>query len=63
VIGYHFFLMPSHDKTPSVDSSSQVEPPKVLIPACGALCDIFWWARRNRPAEEQAASPLKDETP
>ena len=42
---------------------SVIEPPKIYIPACGTLCDIFWWARRNPPAEEQAASPLKDETP
>jgi len=23
------------------------EPPKVYIAACGALCDVFWWARRR----------------
>ncbi len=23
------------------------EPPKLYFPACGALCDIFWWARRS----------------
>jgi hypothetical protein len=22
------------------------EPPHLYLPACGALCDIFWWARR-----------------
>jgi hypothetical protein len=22
------------------------EPPKLFLPACGALCDVFWWARR-----------------
>jgi hypothetical protein len=22
------------------------EPPKLFLPACGALCDLFWWARR-----------------
>jgi hypothetical protein len=31
-----------------------VEPPKVYLPACGALCDIFWWARRSSPGEEPA---------
>jgi hypothetical protein len=23
------------------------EPPKLYLPACGALCDIFWWARSS----------------
>jgi hypothetical protein len=23
------------------------EPPKLYVPACGALCDILWWARRS----------------
>lgn len=27
--------------------STADEPPKLYLPACGALCDIFWWARRN----------------
>jgi hypothetical protein len=31
-----------------------VEPPKIYLPACGALCDIFWWARRSSPGEEPA---------
>jgi hypothetical protein len=22
------------------------EPPALFLPACGALCDVFWWARR-----------------
>ena len=22
------------------------EPPTLFLPACGALCDVFWWARR-----------------
>jgi hypothetical protein len=54
--------MPSDPKKQIVPAPV-VEPPKIYIPACGTLCDIFWWARRNPPAEEQAASPLKDETP
>ncbi|HLX38200.1 MAG TPA: hypothetical protein VKR29_10375 [Candidatus Binataceae bacterium] len=30
------------------------QPPTVYIPACGALCDVFWWARRSpsTPPEE-----------
>jgi hypothetical protein len=39
------------------------EPPKIYLATCGALCDIFWWARRNPPAEDQATPPVKDETP
>ena len=27
-------------------SARPAEPPKIYIPACGVLCDIFWWARR-----------------
>jgi hypothetical protein len=23
------------------------EPPKLYLPACGALCDILWWAGRG----------------
>jgi hypothetical protein len=26
------------------------EPPAAWIPACGVLCDMFWWARRDVPA-------------
>jgi hypothetical protein len=24
-----------------------VDRPTVYIPACGTLCDTFWWARRS----------------
>lgn len=23
------------------------EPPKLYLPACGALCDILWWVGRS----------------
>jgi hypothetical protein len=36
--------------------STHVEPPKIYHAACGALCDIFWWARRDPPAEDPAAT-------
>jgi hypothetical protein len=41
------------------------EPPKIYIPACGVLCDVFWWARRDPPTEQPASIPAKtkDETP
>jgi hypothetical protein len=47
--------MPSdnENKTAAPDASTSTEPPKIYIPACGTLCDIFWWARRNPPAEPQ----------
>lgn len=54
--------MSPDDKSASRDTS-HVEPPKIYNPACGALCDIFWWARRDPPAEGQTAPPVKDETP
>jgi len=28
-----------------VASSEASEPPAHYVPACGVLCDIFWWAR------------------
>jgi hypothetical protein len=43
--------MPPDPKTPAPDSSTPVEPLKIYLPACGVLCDIFWWARRN-PSDE-----------
>ncbi|HSU90844.1 MAG TPA: hypothetical protein VLI44_05315 [Sporolactobacillaceae bacterium] len=36
--------------TPADASVDRVEPPKVYLPACGALVDIFWWARRTPDA-------------
>jgi hypothetical protein len=32
--------------TPPNSTGEHVEPPRVYLPACGALVDIFWWARR-----------------
>jgi hypothetical protein len=54
--------MTPEDKNAARDTSN-AEPPEIYIPACGALCDIFWWARRNPPAEPPALPPVKDETP
>jgi hypothetical protein len=56
----NYNCMPS-DSEKKIDIS--VEPPKIYIPACGALCDIFWWARRNPSGEKQVPPPVKDETP
>jgi hypothetical protein len=51
--------MPSEPEKKTVTA----EPPKIYIPACGVLCDVFWWARRDPPAEPAAPIPSKDETP
>jgi hypothetical protein len=31
---------------------SSTDPPKAYIPACGTLCDAFWWARRSSVPEK-----------
>ena len=51
--------MPSEPEKKTVAT----EPPKIYIPACGVLCDVFWWARRDPTAEQPAPIPAKDETP
>jgi hypothetical protein len=52
-----------NDHTAPVIRPAQVEPPKIYLAACGALCDIFWWARRDPDADESAPPPAKIETP
>jgi len=47
------------DKTAAPDSAppaTRAEPPKIYVAACGVLCDLFWWARRNSP--DAAPHPL-----
>jgi hypothetical protein len=36
------------------DAGSVVEPPAAYIPACGTLCDAFWWARRSPDREKSS---------
>jgi len=36
------------------ESGSSTDPPKVYIPACGTLCDAFWWARRSSDSKKSA---------
>ncbi len=31
-------------------AAQSAEPLALYFPSCGALCDVFWWARRTRPA-------------
>lgn len=44
----------NENKTAAPDGSTPTEPPKIYFAACGTLCDIFWWARRNPPTDGQA---------
>ena len=56
---------PNLGRAPMSDSDDQkipppathTEPPKVYLATCGVLCDVFWWARRDPPAEETAPAP------
>jgi len=41
----------------SRDQKYPTEPPKVIWPACGAFCDIFWWTRREPKRVESPKSP------
>jgi hypothetical protein len=48
--------MPDLEQTPTAAdvprADSQMDPalpPTAYIPACGTLCDAFWWARPSRP--------------
>jgi hypothetical protein len=51
--------MPTEKEIPAAPA----EPPKIYIPACGVLCDVFWWARRDPSAEAPAPIPAKDQIP
>jgi hypothetical protein len=33
---------------PRVGMPEDKETPALLIPACGVLCDAFWWARNRK---------------
>jgi hypothetical protein len=33
----------------ALTESERGEAPIAYIPACGTLCDAFWWARRSDP--------------
>ncbi|MGA6970729.1 MAG: hypothetical protein WBY93_03800 [Candidatus Binatus sp.] len=58
--------MPADDKTAAPDCSTPstpAEPPRIYFAACGAMCDIFWWARRIPPGDEPQPLPVKDEIP
>jgi hypothetical protein len=48
-----------HSKSDQTKNDQSSEPPKIYVPACGVLCDIFWWARRDPSSEEPAPLPVK----
>jgi len=43
------------DRVSQSTSETSAEPASVFWPACGALCDIFWWARGGRPSTADKA--------
>jgi len=44
--------MEPREKTISEETvAKQPEPPAAYIPACGTLCDAFWWARPSDPGK------------
>ena len=51
------------DARDSATAPTHVEPPKIYLPACGALGDIFWWARRDPSAKDPAPLPVNEEIP
>ena len=40
------------------EQKRSAEPPAVYFPACGVLCDVFWWARRP-PEKESPAGEIQ----
>ena len=49
--------MAESDDNSNKRNDTRAEPPAVYFPACGVLCDIFWWARRNDAKAEAPADP------
>jgi hypothetical protein len=39
--------LPERVDSPADQAVDHAEPPRIYLAACGALCDIFWWARRT----------------
>jgi hypothetical protein len=36
------------------EAACTIAPPTAYIPACGTLCDAFWWARRSVDREKSS---------
>jgi len=45
-------MEPRDKETPQPAETEPIEPPTAFIPACGTLCDAFWWARRGNPKKQ-----------
>lgn len=51
------------DAAPEAPAAA-AEPPHIYIRACGALCDVFWWARRTTAVDHANSSDReRDESP
>jgi len=37
------------------DTGYAPAPPTAYIPACGTLCDAFWWARRSADPKKSSS--------
>jgi hypothetical protein len=54
------------DREPALISADELparppEPAALYFPACGVLCDAFWWARRRTIADaDPAGSRVSD---
>jgi hypothetical protein len=51
--------MKRDDLSASREREPAAEPPAIYFAACGALCDLFWWARKSPPPAE-APDPRAD---
>jgi hypothetical protein len=46
-------MKPDRDRAAIAADELRAQPPEpaaLYFPACGALCDAFWWARRRASA-------------
>jgi hypothetical protein len=46
------------DTTKSDSAREEKNPPAVYWPACGALCNVMWWARRAPDSSETVPAPV-----
>jgi hypothetical protein len=46
--------------TPDEQPTSDV--PRFIWPACGAVCDIFWWAQRKAESVHSPAAAAESAT-
>jgi len=51
----HRVAADSDNRASQSTAEKPAEPAAVFWPACGALCDTFWWARGSRPFSSDKA--------